>query len=280
MKIRMLYRRSRDRFLDWLRTLHLGLVRYWAIERQCHPLPLTDRSVIVFAPHQDDEVFGCGGLIALKCQQNIPVRVVFVTDGKGSHAGYTPAQQAELIQGRKLEAIAALSALGLDPSKIDFLEQPDGELQKLPDSERQDLIQQIVGLLQTYQPQAVYVPHAQDAHIDHEATYSLVKTAISLVDRTSTDRAIELWQYPIWIFWFRALFWNLTLKSIRRPYRLEIRSVQAQKNAAIAVYKSQHQVLPSAFLKQFHLPYEIYFKDDLKLDFSQSRNNGQIIQKG
>lgn len=260
MRIKKLYHRARDEFLDCLRAIHLGLVRYWAIERQSQPLALTNQPVIVFAPHQDDEVFGCGGLIALKCQQHIPVRVVFITDGKGSHIGYSAEQQAELIQSRKLEAIAALCVLGLAATEIDFLDQPDGELQYLPELERLNLIYKVLDLLQIYQPQAVYVPHAQDAHIDHEATYTLVKTAISL-NYGNTNQNIELWQYPIWIFWFRVLFLSLKLKSIRRPCCLDIQSVRSQKNAAIAVYHSQHQVLPSAFLKQFYLPYEIYFKD-------------------
>jgi N-acetylglucosamine malate deacetylase 1 len=258
----MFYRRSRDNFLDWLRSIHLGLVSSWAIARQAQHLELTDRSIMVFAPHQDDEAFGCGGLIALKCQQNIPVRVVFVTDGKGSHTNYSPTQQIELIESRKLEAISALSALGLDASAIDFLAQPDGELQHLPEMERNHAIEQIVELLKKHQPQVVYVPHALDAHNDHEATYSLVRAAISQIDRNSVTPTIEFWQYPIWIFWFRVLFVNLSLKSISHPYQLDIQSVQAKKAAAIAVYQSQHEVLHPAFLKQFHLPYEIYFKSD------------------
>ncbi len=35
----------------------------------------------MFSPHQDDEAFGCGGMIALKSEQGIPVVVVFLTDG-------------------------------------------------------------------------------------------------------------------------------------------------------------------------------------------------------
>jgi N-acetylglucosamine malate deacetylase 1 len=262
MQIRKLYRRSRDQLFDYLRIIHLNLVRYWVVERQSRPFSLSDRSAMVFAPHQDDEVLGCGGLIALKCLQNTPVRVVFVTDGKAFHGDYSPYQQSEAVSNRKLEAIAALSTLGLAPTEIDFLDQPDGELQQLSEVQKQDLIEQIVGLLQTYQPQTVYVPHAQDAHPDHEATYTLVKAAIALRDRNSTSQPIELWQYPIWIFWLRVLFWNLKLRSIWCSYHLDIKSVQSQKIAAISLYKSQHQVLPLAFLKQFYLPYEIYFKDD------------------
>ena len=39
------------------------------------------RQVLVFAPHPDDEVFGCGGAIALHAQAGHPVRVVLLTAG-------------------------------------------------------------------------------------------------------------------------------------------------------------------------------------------------------
>ena len=39
------------------------------------------RSLLVFAPHPDDEVFGCGGLIALALDAGARVNVVVVSDG-------------------------------------------------------------------------------------------------------------------------------------------------------------------------------------------------------
>ena len=38
-------------------------------------------NVLVFAPHPDDEVFGCGGAIMRHVEAGDPVRVVIVTDG-------------------------------------------------------------------------------------------------------------------------------------------------------------------------------------------------------
>ena len=43
---------------------------------------LADR-VLVFAPHADDEVFGCGGTLAFHTERGDPVRVVILTDGAG-----------------------------------------------------------------------------------------------------------------------------------------------------------------------------------------------------
>ena len=43
--------------------------------------PPTRSRILVLAPHMDDEVFGCGGTLALAAAAGSEVRVVFITDG-------------------------------------------------------------------------------------------------------------------------------------------------------------------------------------------------------
>lgn len=47
-------------------------------------LELTATSLVVISPHPDDDVLGCGALIA-RMAPRVPVRVVYVTDGAASH---------------------------------------------------------------------------------------------------------------------------------------------------------------------------------------------------
>ena len=49
-------------------------------------LGLASTSLLVVAPHPDDDVLGCGALIA-RVAPHMPVRVVYVTDGTASHDG-------------------------------------------------------------------------------------------------------------------------------------------------------------------------------------------------
>ncbi len=44
----------------------------------------TASALIVIAPHPDDDVLGCGALIA-RASMHLPVRVIYLTDGSASH---------------------------------------------------------------------------------------------------------------------------------------------------------------------------------------------------
>lgn len=214
----------------------------------------TQKPAIVFSPHQDDETLGCGGMIALKREQNIPVNVVFLTDGQGG-IGDSASSLEEKIQIRKREAIAALNILGVEVSQIHFLDRPDGTLSHLSDQQRQETVYQLAQLLRSHNPGEVYVPHRHDRHADHEATYALVRSAIA-----ESGLEVRLLQYPIWILWKAPLLLDLRVQEIMGASRLSIQSVAEKKKAAIAVYDSQCCVLPAGFLKKFVLPYEFFWR--------------------
>ena len=212
------------------------------------------KSAIIFSPHQDDETLGCGGMIALKRQLGVPVKVVFMTDGR---YGIDHSQPEEVIKIRQQEAVAALGNLGVTPSEIHFLNLVDGDLAILPDEQRQQLIAKLSHLLQIFMPEEVYVPHYKDFHEDHEATYKLVQIAIA-----SSGIKVELWQYPIWLLWQNPLSLKLKSQDIAGAYRLAINAVQNQKHQAIETYKSQIPGLTRGFLKRFFSPYELFFKNE------------------
>ncbi|MBD2665769.1 LmbE family protein [Richelia sinica FACHB-800] len=242
--------------LRLLQELHANLVSRWILTWGSTPLTVSEKSVLVFSPHQDDETFGCGGMIAIKREQKIPVTVAFLTDGRGSH-GLEIQTQNQIVQVRKQESLKALSILGVEASDIYFLDHPDGSLQTLDSSSRKKIITQIIALLNSCKPGEIYVPHRLDSHQDHEATYELVKEAIAQI-----GMKVELLEYPIWLFWRAPVFIMLKWQHLTAAYRLAIPSVQEKKQQAIAIYNSQTQVLPHGFIQQFTKPMEIFFKTE------------------
>ncbi|MBD2596697.1 PIG-L family deacetylase [Nostoc spongiaeforme FACHB-130] len=240
--------------LERMQYIHSSLITRWILLQSSQSLKFNQKSVMVFSPHQDDETFGCGGMIAYKREQNIPVIVVFLTNGQGSR-DIDAESRNKIIQTRKQEAIKALNILGVETSAIHFLDKADGYLQALNSEEKQAAIAQITALLKHYQPEEVYLPHRKDCHRDHEATYPLVKAAIK-----QAKINVEIFQYPIWLFWRAPLFIMLKLSDIATAYSFSITSVQQQKNQAIAAYTSQLESLPSGFVNRFLGAYEIFFK--------------------
>jgi N-acetylglucosamine malate deacetylase 1 len=217
---------------------------------------VTPRSAMIFAPHPDDETLGCGGLIALKCRQGVPVWVVLITNGEASHLYDRTANKEALPQTRWKEAQQATKTLGVPADHLFCLNQPDGQLINLSELHQEALVQALVELIETYQPEELYVPHQLDVHTDHEMTYRLIKQAQARSSQTTT-----LWQYPVWMFWNRLLFWNLSLRDLAYAHRMPIGEVLAAKGEAIAAYRSQHPVLPRGFLQSCARSDEIFFED-------------------
>jgi N-acetylglucosamine malate deacetylase 1 len=225
------------------------------------------KRTLIFAPHQDDETLGCGGLIALKCSQDVPVDVVFLTDGSQSHGSQSKegmqTQQLHVLK-RKQEAEAALAILGVPPARIHFLNFQDGSLFQLSKEHRREGIERLAELLRDFVPEEVYLPHHQDRHPDHEATYTLALEALYLAELRAP---VTIWQYPIWYFWDAPSGFNLRRPQLNGLYGLSIDAVRAQKQRAIAVYASQtgdaqSGVLPPGFLEQFIGSFELFFQQN------------------
>jgi LmbE family N-acetylglucosaminyl deacetylase len=79
---------------------------------------------LVIAPHFDDDVLGCGGLIAQLTAAGSGVAVLFLTDGSGGDEEIENRQA--YAERRHGEAIRGLEILGVDD--VEFLDLPDGSL--------------------------------------------------------------------------------------------------------------------------------------------------------
>ena len=163
-------------WLPWLAAQNFRLASLSAL---CPP----GSRLVVVAPHPDDEILACGGLLATAIQHGVAVRVIAVTDGEASH-GSAPTKMAAR---RVRESAAGLRALGLDPACVIRLGVPDGSV-----------AQHLAGLGTTLQalltPSDVVVSTwALDGHPDHEATSAAAAAACAVV-------GCRLLQAPVWMW--------------------------------------------------------------------------------
>lgn len=119
---------------------------------------------LVFAPHPDDEILGCGGLIALFVRRGSPVTIVYLTSGD---AGSLEKEPEELAGIREGEARQGAAVLGIDD--LVFLRNPDGDLEY----SRANL-NIIVKIIRDRKPELILAPHGEENHPDHRAAHQLV----------------------------------------------------------------------------------------------------------
>ena len=90
--------------------------------------------ILILAPHPDDEVLGCGGIIQRAHAMGIPVKIVFLTYGDNNQWSFLlyrkhPVLMPKAVQDMGLirhdEALSADKVLGVPSSHLVFLGYPD-----------------------------------------------------------------------------------------------------------------------------------------------------------
>ncbi len=112
-------------------------------------------NVLVFAPHNDDEVIGVGGTIAKLARAGHKVTVCEVTGGS----------KGEVAKRVVAEALEAHKILGVAESV--FLELPVLDFHLTPVREKNG---PFIELVKRVQPDIAFIPHHGDLHSDHTTT--------------------------------------------------------------------------------------------------------------
>ncbi|WP_233169277.1 PIG-L deacetylase family protein [Hymenobacter sp. BT523] len=222
---------------------------------------------VVVAPHPDDEALGCGGLLALLRQANVPVAAVLVSDGSMSHPNSALFSATARRAVREAEFRHALTLLGLDDDAPLLLGLPDGRVPgSVAEPRFAEAVAQLRAFLEKHAAATVLVPWRRDPHPDHRATSRLVQAA--LAEMPQPPRRLE---YLVWA-WERAAPEDLpTAQDDVQGFRVNIEAGLRQKGRAIAAHRSQVApgvftddadgfLLSEAMLAHFAVPAEVYFE--------------------
>ncbi|MEM9557022.1 MAG: glycosyltransferase [Acidobacteriota bacterium] len=141
-------------------------------------------SILVVAPHFDDEVLGCGGLLAGRIAAGAVVRVLFLSDGGAEPPAGTTRE--DYAARRRAESIAAGELLGIDGS--DCLELPDGALEQHLDAIAGGLRRALL----SQRPDLLLVPSPFEVSADHRAAFAALHRLLAPLRAESDDPLLEV----------------------------------------------------------------------------------------
>jgi LmbE family N-acetylglucosaminyl deacetylase len=181
--------------------------------------------LVVLAPHPDDEVIACGGLIAMHAARGGQCLVLAATEGEASEAGLDTAAASQLAARRSDERNAGLACLGANEATVRRLSLPDARLadchEPLQDALRRELRPGDV-LLTTWR---------QDGHPDHEAC----GRAAAIVAAATGTLLVEA---PVWM-WHWAQLDDPRVPWARMVSLALPEAVRRRKQDALAAHRSQ-----------------------------------------
>jgi len=189
-------------------------------------------TILVVAPHMDDEVLACGGTIAL-LPEKTRVHVLYATDGMRSPAPILPedAITPDLGDMRVRESIEAMGVLGVPAENLHFLRLPEAELEDHLLKLRQGLLAQISSIL----PKQILLPFRFDRHPDHLAINRLLTEAAEHGELSG-----ELIEYFVYYRW-RLLPKRDVRLYIRPSYLMKVdtSAASALKRLSLDCFRTQ-----------------------------------------
>ena len=237
---------------DFIRRIRIFFIRL--LFRNSVELATFDK-VLIVAPHPDDEVLGCSGLIQRLLKEGKRVDIVILSGGGKSHTGCCQIDEATLIESRRNLSRKAANILDLPLENLHFLDYPDGCI-AFDCSETE----QLKKLIKTLQPKAIFVPHKGEGWSDHLEAGRIVRALIGEMS------GVSLYEYCVW-FWYYNV-WNIDRKN---AYVLKMTEEEHfRKNEAIDAYVRPKApcgnpwsgVLPSVFVWANRWRKELYFRSE------------------
>ena len=173
--------------------------------------------LLILAPHPDDEVLCCGGIIQEAAAMGLPIRVAFFTYGDNNqwsfllyrkHPVLKPGAVRQMGLVRHDEALAADRLLGLSSDQLTFLGYPDFGTLHIWDAhwadrppfesmltratnvpyanalrpgapyKGEEVVRDLITILGEFRPTKVFVSHPADHMPDHLALYLFTRVAL------------------------------------------------------------------------------------------------------
>jgi LmbE family N-acetylglucosaminyl deacetylase len=165
---------------------------------------LHDKTILLFTPHPDDDVFGAGGTIALLNRNHNRVNIVIYTnDDKGS---YDPEMSSQrLARIRKQEEEVSEGLLGTPKENISWMGYDDGMLEYAPQPK---LVEEATAIIRRVRPDVLLSVDPGEWY----ARWHKTDHRMAAFNTLDAVRAAEFWLY----------FPNQKLQLGLQPYRVPL----------------------------------------------------------
>lgn len=188
--------------------------------------------VMVLAPHPDDEVLGCGGILQKIEALQLPLRVVFFTNGDNNQWSFLvyrkrpvvmPKAVREMGEVRREEAIAAGRLMGVETNEMTFLGYPDfgtltiwnqhwgasrpfrsmlTQVSAVPYAHAlrpgaphkgEEILRDLTTVLREFRPTKIFLSHPADHNPDHRALYLFTRVALWNLEAEMKPELLPYW---------------------------------------------------------------------------------------
>lgn len=179
--------------------------------------------VLVIAPHSDDDILGCGGMMKNVKNAGGEVHVVVTTIGD---VNFYHRQEVVTGETREEEFHSALNSLGVDSGEILF-RHSEQKLHMLPIV---DIITAYDQKIRSFKPTAVFIPYPS-FHQDHKTVFDASFAALRPTPNTSHVKLVAMYEYPF-------IVWDTNGTDGNR-FHLDITNTLEDKVNAMKCHKSQ-----------------------------------------
>lgn len=241
------------RLKDLIRLIRVLAVRLVAM-RKARDFEIDGEAVLVVAPHPDDEVLGCAGLVQRLLSTGRQVDVVILSGGGKSHAGCCGIEEAALVENRRQLSRRAAGIIGLPTERLHFLDYPDGGIAF--DNAETGRFRQLMAALK---PDSVFVPHCGEGWSDHLAAADIVRRLVG-----KGEPAVRVAEYCVWFWYYNS--WNIdwhqarVLKMSPEENRKKQQAIDAYVTPLAPCGRPWSGVLPRVFVKASRWDRELYFE--------------------
>lgn len=192
---------------------------------------MRSKNILVVAAHPDDEVLGCGGIIAKHSKLKDNVYLIIL--GEGATSRHTEKTKTSRKKVRELKEQAAMASAILGIKQIYYGDFPDNSFDSVP---RLEIIRFIEKIREKVQPDIVYTHFYGDLNIDHRITCEAMLTAFRPIEKT---KAQKLYAFEV----LSSTEWAAQSHFVPNVYR-DISNTINKKVEAFKAYKDEIKTWP------------------------------------